>query len=247
MKEQMQEKTYRGRGITLLLSLPTALCFALGILGVSHLTAQFSLPWYAPAIASGVLLLLALLAHNLRFAGRAHYAFAACLNGAAAGAASATYFARFSLSPSLTLSLAAAAVLPLVALITALLGRLTDGREREDTVIAALLFLAWLGGLIALIILWCTSARADLRPALLTFAWCFSLFLLIASYTVRDEETDEAFRGSSFWSFGAALTVLLVVGLALALADGDCDCDLDGCDSCDCPGGNGKKKPKKGE
>lgn len=196
---------------------------------------------------TAVLVVLAIIAHNIKFEGLVHYILAVLLNSAAAGAAASIYTLALGLTYTPDTVLVTAGAVLACAAVKSVIAYRTDGNDRGEIVTAIFTALVWLGILITLVVLWVKNPIENTLPAAFCFLWIWFGFMIVGSMTTRDEDGAEAVHGVSFWSFGGALAVLGVVALALLIVGGGdgCDCDCDGCDCGNCGGdGSGKKKKK---
>ena len=188
---------------------------------------------------TAVMMVLAIVAHNIKFEGLIHYLLAILFNSVAAGAAASVYTLALGLSYSIgTVLLVAGAVLACAA-VKAVVAYRTDGHNLGEILTAVFTFLIWLGVLITLIVLWVNNPIENTLPAASCFLWVWFGFMIVGSVVTRDEDGAEAVHGFSFWSFGGALAVLGVAAIALLIAGGgdgcDCDCDGECGDDCQCP------------
>ena len=90
------------------------------------------------------------------------------------------------------------------------------------------------------IVFW--TKRGGEYYAFSTFASIVVAFFLGAVIYCADDEDRNSLPCASLCTFGALLSVFLVVLIALG-GDG-CDCDCGGCDGCDCGGGKKSRKLK---
>ena len=239
---------HNGRLVSFLMT-----CLSVAVYSVASycLTCFLSGTSQAPFLAvsmTAVLIVLAVIAHNIKFEGLIHYLLAILFNSVAAGAAASVYTLALGLSYSMGTVLFTAGAVLACAAVKAVVAYRTDGSDTGEILTAIFTFLVWLGVLVTLIVLWVNNPIENTLPAAFCFLWIWFGFMIVGSVTTRDEDGAEAVHGFSFWSFGGALAVLGVAALALLIAGGGdgCDCDCDGgcCDGCDCPGGNGKKRKK---
>jgi hypothetical protein len=94
--------------------------------------------------------------------------------------------------------------------------------------------------IITSIVFW--TKRGGEYYAFSTFASIVVAFFLGAVIYCADDEDRNSLPCASLCTFGALLSVFLVVLIALG-GDG-CDCDCSGCDGCDCGGGKKSRKLK---
>lgn len=217
-----------------LYAIVSLILFSLATCGASYIMSK----WFGILVGIG-LMLLAIPFFALGDRNKIFYVVCMMINTIGMGFIASAYYVVKEVAPNL-LSFILASTLPLFILLVCsviFVCPINDTAKLVTFIVVCVLMLALI---IISIVFW--IKKGGEYYAFSTFASIVVAFFLGALIYCADDEDRNALSCASLCTFGALISVFLVVLIALG-GDG-CDCDCSGCDGCDCGGGKKTKKFK---
>ena len=208
--------------------------FSFATSGASYIMSK----WFGILVGIG-LMLIAIPFFALGDRNKIFYVVCMILNTSGMGFIASAYYVVKAVPVNIP-SFILASLLPLFILLVCsviLACPINDTAKAVTFIVVCILMLALI---IISIVFW--TKRGGEYYAFSTFASIVVAFFLGAVIYCADDEDRNSLPCASLCTFGALLSVFLVVLIALG-GDG-CDCDCGGCDGCDCGGGKKSRKLK---